>query len=942
MIKQLLFIALLFVSFASKSQVLQKYYKLTPEQNLEYQNLGKLPFDSLLIGLEKNIQLYTDSATLKYLFLSNSYISCLNWYKRPIDVSVFTKLRDLARRGNDTTNVAYVENYKCEGMYYYYQGYPEKSIEHLKKAYQIIKQPYIRGPHNKMDLPYTIAHVCKSIDDLEGLFEYSQICIQESRKKQVPYYEVICLMTLCKPIRPSDPDFAIEIAKQSLNLAYQNSINQIPALYHNLYLFLLQTSIEVKRDYKAALVYADSCRKYSNNNLYPVVASALIDIEGFKAIANYRLDNMENANLCIQQVDSLLKDKDLMAQTDYFIYLAKAGTFLQQVNQNEKAYAYYQKSIDLYKSTGLSLDGDNMMKIYSSMTENLIELKDTVRFDKFFKQIAPLYTQNKPLDYLIDSTNYIVSENLNQHYISGLKSLSERTLAPTKIDSMLTLYESIYKLSTSIFTRFDYNSNTVFQHTVKLKSCTNVFVDNGIVQRMSPQQLKRFWIISSAVKSFDLVKKIQAKQYSHADDMHFRKLKNRLYVIPQTDSLYNKYFDEYLTYGISQQIKRLSQKGDSYNAQTLLDSYRDVEKLLAQSGSNLMLDYYLTDSTLSFVAIKGQNLSFYSQPLSAKTSKGVTELNRDVKTQNLSANSFFGMVQEQLTSYLAETSQTEKVTIIADGELLNLPFELISYQSKPLISSFVVNYNYSPYLAYLSQQNTTGKYNRLLTIAPLFESENKLVAQNLRSDITLLGDDYTEEGIYRDALQLAPLPYTKSEVKAISKFFGSSKSVMLIGNSATEKNVRENIGTADVVHFATHGYSSTKTPELSRLVLSDYQTDSTRTENDAFLYMDEIYELPIKADLAVLSACKTGTGKIVEGEGVMALPRGFIYAGVPNVIASLWKVHDEKTKELMVAFYKHLLEDKVSYAEALRRAKLDCITKGFSPMDWAGFILIGG
>jgi len=93
--------------------------------------------------------------------------------------------------------------------------------------------------------------------------------------------------------------------------------------------------------------------------------------------------------------------------------------------------------------------------------------------------------------------------------------------------------------------------------------------------------------------------------------------------------------------------------------------------------------------------------------------------------------------------------------------------------------------------------------------------------------------------------------------------------------------------------------------------------------------------------LVVLSACKSGYGKVEKGEGVISLPRSFLFNGVPNVIASLWKVHDERTKDLMVAFYKHLLEDKVSYAEALRLAKLDCIKKGFLPLDWAGFVLIG-
>jgi CHAT domain-containing protein len=72
----------------------------------------------------------------------------------------------------------------------------------------------------------------------------------------------------------------------------------------------------------------------------------------------------------------------------------------------------------------------------------------------------------------------------------------------------------------------------------------------------------------------------------------------------------------------------------------------------------------------------------------------------------------------------------------------------------------------------------------------------------------------------------------------------------------------------------------------------------------------------------------------------MALPRALIFAGVPNVVASLWNVNDTKTSDLMLLFYRHLL-DGVSYAEALRQAKLDCISRGFLPLNWAGFVLIG-
>ncbi len=94
------------------------------------------------------------------------------------------------------------------------------------------------------------------------------------------------------------------------------------------------------------------------------------------------------------------------------------------------------------------------------------------------------------------------------------------------------------------------------------------------------------------------------------------------------------------------------------------------------------------------------------------------------------------------------------------------------------------------------------------------------------------------------------------------------------------------------------------------------------------------------AKLVVLSACNTGTGEMADGEGVLALPRGFILSGVPNVFSTLWEVNDEKTKDLMTAFYKYLLE-RNNISEALRVAKLKTIDKGFLPLDWAGIVLTG-
>jgi CHAT domain-containing protein len=108
------------------------------------------------------------------------------------------------------------------------------------------------------------------------------------------------------------------------------------------------------------------------------------------------------------------------------------------------------------------------------------------------------------------------------------------------------------------------------------------------------------------------------------------------------------------------------------------------------------------------------------------------------------------------------------------------------------------------------------------------------------------------------------------------------------------------------------------------------------------LYSNEIYNLDLKADLVVLSSCESGIGKLVKGEGMMALTRGFLYAGADNIITSLWKVYDKSTSILMKNFYKYVLEGE-SYSSALRKAKLEMISdpRTASPVNWSGFVLIG-
>jgi CHAT domain-containing protein len=143
------------------------------------------------------------------------------------------------------------------------------------------------------------------------------------------------------------------------------------------------------------------------------------------------------------------------------------------------------------------------------------------------------------------------------------------------------------------------------------------------------------------------------------------------------------------------------------------------------------------------------------------------------------------------------------------------------------------------------------------------------------------------------------------------------------------------------IHIATHGFFDGAHPELSGMVLSLY--DQNGQPQNGFVQIRDIYDLDLNADMVVLSACQTGLGKELKGEGITGLARAFMSAGARRVVTSLWKVDDDATAELMTAFYRHLLKEKMTPSAALRAAQLEISAqrKWRLPFYWAGFFLSG-
>jgi CHAT domain-containing protein len=192
-----------------------------------------------------------------------------------------------------------------------------------------------------------------------------------------------------------------------------------------------------------------------------------------------------------------------------------------------------------------------------------------------------------------------------------------------------------------------------------------------------------------------------------------------------------------------------------------------------------------------------------------------------------------------------------------------------------------------------------------------------------------------------DPNSIQPLLYTKRELRNLSEIVGS-KSRVLSGFEASRETLDSlDLSQYSILHFATHGFLDPNKPEHSGFVLS--MVDLMGRRQDGFITMPDVYRLRAPVDLVVLSACRTGLGEDVKGEGLIGLTRGFMYAGASSVVASLWKVDDEATAELMKHFYANMLQKGMRPAEALRSAQntLRENPAWQSPHYWAGFVLQG-
>ncbi len=449
--------------------------------------------------------------------------------------------------------------------------------------------------------------------------------------------------------------------------------------------------------------------------------------------------------------------------------------------------------------------------------------------------------------------------------------------------------------------------------------------------------------------------------------------------------------DEYQ--GIQTEIRNKNPRYAALTQPTSLDT-KQIQQLL-DSGT-ILLEYSLGEKKSYLWAISANSIASFDLPgreeieslakrvydLSTARNQRKYETDEKKRSQIRAADAEYSSVAAALTAMLLDPAaskiRNKRLVIVPDGALNYISFAALPVPKSeetsnngfaPLVTNHeIVTLPSASTLSRLREETTTRKPaakmlavfadpvfypgdSRTRPAAGLLHLTSKFGGESTASDKERVNPSMTRDFeraisdvglIATESGALPRLPFSRREADSIFRLSPKNLSLKQVDFKASKAEVfASNLNQYRILHFATHGLLDSQHPELSGIVLS--LVDKNGGAIDGFLRLQDIYNLKLSADLVVLSACNTALGKDVKGEGLIGLTRGFMYAGAPRVIASLWKVDDAATAALMTIFYRKMLVENLRPAAALRAAQTEMMKqpRWRSPYYWAPFVLQG-
>jgi CHAT domain-containing protein/Tfp pilus assembly protein PilF len=389
----------------------------------------------------------------------------------------------------------------------------------------------------------------------------------------------------------------------------------------------------------------------------------------------------------------------------------------------------------------------------------------------------------------------------------------------------------------------------------------------------------------------------------------------------------------------------------------------------------LLLEYSLGNDRSYLWAVTPNSIDTYELPPRKEIEEAATKFRNDLQQPTggdltaLSATKLSKIILGDVADKLGK----KRLVIVADGGLQKIPFAALNdvktfrwnvsttrdISKTEVYQPLIVNHeivNLPSVTAIATQrQELKGRKTAPKTLAiladPVFEATDTRITDKPESIVP--NSDFRGNELNQSALKQAArnlnrngwvrLKGTETEANAILKLVPSDN-LQAFGFEANYNWVtNKQLSQYRFLHFATHGFADPNNPELSGIVLSLFLDKQGKPANKGYLRLGDIFNLDFAADLIVLSACETGLGKDVNGEGLVGLTRGLMYAGAERVAVSLWKVDDAGTAELMKQFYTEMLKQGKSPTDALRAAQLKLWENSSlkNPYYWSAFTLQG-
>lgn len=399
----------------------------------------------------------------------------------------------------------------------------------------------------------------------------------------------------------------------------------------------------------------------------------------------------------------------------------------------------------------------------------------------------------------------------------------------------------------------------------------------------------------------------------------------------------------------------------------LIQASLDPDSVLLEYfvGTENSFLFLITDKDLSIFQIPKQQIvdDLARRALGAVKARGtevkietLRQRNERIARADRDAITYLNRLGDVLLKPVAARLEKKRLLIVSSGILQYLPFGALMNPAsgaggsrKHLIeTNEVVSLPSASIIPLLRRKpaETSPSRNLIAVFAdPVFSNDDPRVSSNEESK-----KDETALAVMNAPKLISPrlrsdfsrLRFTRTEAEAIATLTPDSDVFLAMDFAANvEAATGDNLRRSRYIHLATHGVVNSDFPELSGIVLSLF--DQSGRPRDGFLRLHDVYNLQIAADLVVLSACETGLGKDIKGEGIVGLTRGFMYAGAPRVMASLWRVEDRATADLMRRFYQRMFREGLAPAAALRDAQVSMLKERSTrqPFFWAGFTLQG-